>query len=189
MINNKVIVDKLMNNNKTAQVELINKFNSRIFLYFRMRIKGIENYEDLVQEVFTSFFECIKKDKIKDDKYIAPFLFGIAKRVVYNYFYRQKRVANIERKVKKEFDLIYLCDFFEEDKIETEKINHIIRDLIDRLPEIDKTILREFYLKENNIGEVADLIGKTKHYVSVRKKRALKKIKNEILKRKILYTI
>jgi hypothetical protein len=36
---------------------------------------------------------------------------------------------------------------------------------------------------------VAELIGKTRHYVSVRKERALKKIKNEILKNKDLYII
>jgi RNA polymerase sigma factor (sigma-70 family) len=169
-----------------AQREIIKKFNSRIFLYFRLRIKGEKNYEDLVQEVFASFFEAVGKNKIEEDKFIAPFMFGIAKRVMYNYFYKKKRNENIQKKGEETFEVSY--DLQEEERLSNEKLNDIVQSLIDKkLPEVDKIILKEFYLKENNIGEVAELLGKTKHYVSVRKERALKKLKNEILKRKELY--
>ncbi len=169
-----------------AQREIIKKFNSRIFLYFRLRIKGEKNYEDLVQEVLASFFEAVGKNKIQEDKFIAPFIFGIAKRVMYNYFYKKKRNENIQKKGEETFQLSY--DFQEEERLSSEKLNNIIQSLIDKkLPEVDKIILKEFYLKENNIAEVAELLGKTKHYVSVRKERALKKIKNEILKKKELF--
>lgn len=69
------LIDRLMANDAKAQRELIKKFNSRIFMYFRLRIKGEEGYEDLVQEVFTSFFEAIKK--IKSQKISSlPLLFS-----------------------------------------------------------------------------------------------------------------
>jgi len=56
-----------------------------------------------------------------------------------------------------------------------------------KLPEVDKTILKEFYLEENSVAEVASLLDKTKHYISVRKERALNKIKTEISKQKGIY--
>jgi RNA polymerase sigma factor (sigma-70 family) len=187
MNENKRLLHRLRNKECQAQQELIKKFNSRLFLYFRIRIKGEAHHQDLVQEVFASFFDGVNKDKIINDQYIAPFMFGIAKRVLYNYFYKKKRSSDIQQKVNDEFDISY--DFEEEERLETENMARLINELVDTLPEIDKIILREFYLKENSIGEVAVQLGKSKHYVSVRKERALKKIKNEMLKRKDVYKI
>jgi RNA polymerase sigma-70 factor (ECF subfamily) len=181
------LIERLKRNEKDAQTELVKKFNSRILLYFRMRIKGEDSYEDLAQEVFASFFVGIANNKIPEDALIAPFMFGIAKRVMFNFFYKKKRDDNIQKKGEEHFDLS--CDFEEEERLENEDMNAIIRQAMQKLPEVDKIILKEFYLKENNLGEVSDILGKSKHYVSVRKERALKKIKNEILKRKDLYIV
>lgn len=184
MDHNHSLIDRLSVKDPAAQQEIFKKFNSRLFMYFRLRIKGEESYDDLVQEVFTSFFTAVGKNKIEEDQFIAPFIFGIAKRVMYNFFYKKKRDDNIQKKGEEQFEVAY--DFKEEERLTTEKMNQVVQHYIDKLPEVDRIILKEFYLKENNIGIVAELIGKTKHYVSVRKERALKKIKSEILKRKDL---
>lgn len=185
--NGRSLIERLKQNEKDAQNELVKKFNSRILLYFRLRIKGEETYEDLVQEVFASFFVGVANDKIPEDALIAPFMFGIAKRVMFNFFYKKKRNDNIQKKGEENFALSY--DFEEEERLENESMNNIIQQAMEKLPDVDKIILKEFYLKENNLGEVAGILGKSKHYVSVRKERALKKIKNEISKRKDLYNI
>jgi len=185
MESNTDLIDRLAANDSRTQEELIKKFSSRIFLYFRLRIKGEESYQDLVQEVLASFFTAVKKNKITEDKFIAPFIFGIAKRVMYNYFYKKKRDDNIQKKGETQLEFSY--EFEEAERLENESMSKIVQTYVDQLPEVDKVILKEFYLKESNVGEVAAFLGKTKHYVSVRKERALKKIKNEILKRKDLY--
>jgi RNA polymerase sigma factor (sigma-70 family) len=181
------LIQRLMAGDMRAQREVIKKFNSRLFMYFRLRIKGEVQYEDLVQDVLASFFAAVDKNKVEEDKFIAPFIFGIAKRVMYNYFYKKKRDDNIRKKGEERFEVSY--DFEEEERLTNEKINEVIGTYIDKLPEVDRVILKEFYLKENSVGEVAEILGKTKHYVSVRKERALKKIKNEMLKKKDLYNI
>lgn len=180
-------IKKLKEMNSDIQTELIKKYNSRLFLYFKLRIKGDIHYEDLVQEVFTSFFEGVKKNKVVEEKFIGPFIFGIAKRVLYNFFYKKKRDETIQNKIEDCFEISY--NYEEEERHENERMGRIINESIDHLPEIDKIILKEFYLKENSIGEIANFLGKSKHYVSVRKVRALKKIKNEILKSKNVYYI
>ncbi len=185
--NSDSLIERLKRKEKNAEAELVKKFNSRILLYFRLRIKGEESYEDLVQEVFASFFAGVANNKIPEDALIAPFMFGIAKRVMFNFFYKKKRNDNIQKKGEENFNLSY--DFEEEERLENEGMNNIIKQVMEKLPEVDKIILKEFYLKENNLGEVAGILGKSKHYVSVRKERALKKIKNEISKRKDIYSI
>lgn len=179
-------IEKLNNNDPQAQADLVKKFDSRLYLYFKLRIKGEDHYEDLVQEVFSSFFSGVQKKKIDFDHNIAPYIFGIAKRVLFNYFYKKKKETNIQKKVEDHFEFSY--DFKEDKRLENEKTTGIINGLIDKLPDVDKVILREFYLKENKIEDIARLLGKTRHYISVRKDRALKKIKNEIFKQKDIYT-
>lgn len=182
---NTSLITRLKQKDKSTQNELIKKFSPRILLYFRLRIKGENNYHDLTQDVFASFFTGIDNDKIPEDVFIAPFIFGIAKRVMFNFFYKKKRDDNIRKKGEDSFD--FTCNFEEEERLENESMNVIIQQAMQKLPDIDKTILKEFYLKENSLDEVAGIIGKSKHYISVRKERALKKIKNEISKRKDIF--
>jgi RNA polymerase sigma factor (sigma-70 family) len=176
--------EKLRAGDPQAQKDLIQTFNARIFVYFRNRIKGESNYEDLVQEVFSAFFNGLDQGKLAGASWIAPFMFGIAKRVLYNYFYKQKKNNEIQKNVCSVFDMT--SDFTEQNRMEKQKLNEILGRLIEALPQVDRVILNSFYLREMKLDEIAGMTGRSKHYISVRKERALKKIKNEII-RKNLY--
>jgi RNA polymerase sigma factor (sigma-70 family) len=175
---------KLLACDPLAQKELIQAFNARIFVYFRNRIKGESNYEDLVQEVFSAFFNGLGQGKVADASWIAPFMFGIAKRVLYNYFYKQRKNNEIQKNASSFCELT--TDFTEARRLENQKLREVLNRLIDGLPRVDRVILNAFYLQEKKITEIAAMTGRSKHYVSVRKERALKKIRNEII-RKNLY--
>ena len=77
-------------------------------------------------------------------------------------------------------------DFTECDRLENLRLGEVLQGLIGGLPRIDRTILNAFFLQEKKIGEIADMMGRSRHYISVRKERAIKKIKSEIF-RKNLY--
>ena len=176
--------EKLRAHDPEAQKRLIESFNPRLFMYFRNRIKGESNYEDLVQEVFSAFFRGLDQGKIAGADWIAPFLFGIAKRVMYSYFYKQRKNNEIQQKVS--FVCQLSCDFTEAERMENQKLSQVLNLLIEGLPHIDRLIVKAFYLQERKISEIAAQTGRSSHYVSVRKQRAIKKIKNEMI-RKNLY--
>ena len=98
------LIESLKTDNSSADTNIIHKYNARLFTYFRSRIKGLDSYDDLVQEVFVSFFAAVKKGKIKDDEFIATFIFGIARNIVYKYFYKKKKAENIAKKAESEHD-------------------------------------------------------------------------------------
>ena len=175
--------EKLRGHDPEAQKKLIQTFNPRIFMYFRNRIKGEGNYEDLVQEVFGAFFRGLDQGKLAGETWIAPFLFGIAKRVLYNYFYKQRKNNEIQQKANLVCEVS--CDFTEAERMENQKLSEILNRLIRGLPQIDRLILNAFYLQERKIAEIAEMTGRSNHYVSVRKQRAIKKIKHEILRKKL----
>jgi len=176
--------EKLCARDPQAQNELIRTFNPRIFVYFRNRIKGGDHYEDLVQEVFSAFFNGIEQGKLAGAAWIAPFMFGIAKRVLFNYFYKQKKNNDIQKNISAVCELS--SDFTESDRLENLRLGEVLQGLIGGLPRIDRTILNAFFLQERKIGEIAAMTGHSRHYVSVRKDRAIKKIRSEII-RKNLY--
>lgn len=176
--------ERLQARDPEAQRQLIREFNPRIFVYFRNRIKGENSYDDLVQEVFSAFFCGLDKGKLAGPAWIAPFMFGIAKRVMFNYFSRQKRNNDIQKNACSILELS--SSFTEEDRLESQKLGQVLSGLIKKLPRIDRVILEAFYLRERKIGEIADMTGRSRHYISVRKERAIKKIRGEIL-RKNLY--
>jgi len=183
MMADKHFFEQLKKKDCQAQKELIQTFNPRILMYFRIRIKGESNYEDLVQEVFGAFFNGLDQGKLAGEEAIAPFIFGIAKRVLFNYYYKQKKNNEIQKRAS--LNCKISSNFAEADRLENIKLNEILTRLIDNLPRLDKIILKEFYHEEKKITEIAEGIGRSKHYISVRKERALKKIKNEIFRKKL----
>lgn len=179
------LLERLKRREPRAQSELYRRYSSRLLLFFRMRIRGEDCYHDLTQEVFFSFFAALEKEKISGDEWIGPFIFGIAKRVVFNFFYKKKKNEALQRLSEENSELT--CDFREEERLENEGMERLVQEAIETLPEVDRVILREFYLQGRDISEVSGLVGKTRHYVSVRKERALKKIKSEIMKLSDIY--
>jgi len=179
------LTHKLKGKDPQIQAWVIQQFNARLFLYFRNRIKGESHYEDLVQEVFGAFFNLVQKGKSFADHLIAPVMFGIARRVMYNYFYRQKRSNKIQERASANLQLT--VDFAEEERIEREVLRRQLNELLDRLPAVDKEILNDFYLRDRSIGEISATLHKSPHYISVRKERALKKLKSEISRRKNVF--
>jgi RNA polymerase sigma factor (sigma-70 family) len=178
------LFERLRARDPEAQKELIRTFSPRIFVYFRNRIKGESHYEDLVQDVFSAFFNGLDQGKLAGAAWMAPFMFGIAKRVLYNYFYKQKKNSDIQKNFS---SVCELCsDFSESERMENQRLLEVLNRLIVGLPGIDRLILNAFYLQERKIGEIAELTGRSHHYISVRKERAIKRIRAEIM-RKNLY--
>lgn len=182
-MDDKRFLEKLRARDPQAQNELIRAFNPRIFVYFRNRIKGEDHYEDLVQEVFSAFFNGLDQGKLAGEAWIAPFMFGIAKRVLYNYFYRQKKNNDIQKNVCAVCELS--SDFTESDRMENLRLGEVLQRLINNLPRTDRTILNAFFLQERKIGEIAEMMDRSRHYISVRKDRAIKKIRSEIIRKKL----
>lgn len=172
------LLARIATRDETAERELIRVFNGRLFLYFRTRIRGERFIEDLVQEVFVAFFDGLHNGKVASEAMMAPYLFGIAKRVLFNYFYRKKRGEELQKRAEQAGE--FVCECREQERLENEHLIQMLGRVIDRLPRADRVILREFYLRERCVGDIAAQIGRSKHYVSVRKERALKKMRLEI---------
>ena len=167
-----------------AQKELISQFQSRLGFYFSMRIKGDAPQEDLVQEVLACFFESDRPGKLHSDQVVAPYIFGIAKRVLYNFYYQSTKSNNINYKLQQ---LVPGFENFAEDhRLETDNLMEGIGAILRQLPPVDQQILQRFYFQQESIGDIAGALKLQRHYSSVRKDRALKRIRREMKRRQLL---
>lgn len=168
----------------SAQKEIIRAFQNRLYFYFHMRIKGDSPKEDLVQEVLACFFDSVSQGKIHSDQVIAPYIFGIAKRVLYNFYYQSSKNNNMQQKLQQIHSGVQ--DFEEEKNQETRNLMEGILPILNTLAPIDQKILKRFYFQQDSIGEIATALNRQRHYISVRKDRALKRIRSEMKKRQLL---
>lgn len=167
-----------------SQKELVQMFQTRLNFYFSMRIKGNAPLEDLVQEVLACFFESVRQGKLHSDQVIAPYIFGIAKRVLYNFYYQSTKSNNINQKLQQ---LVPGFENFAQDhRLETDNLMQGIGGILRQLPAVDQQILQRFYFQQESIGDIAAALKLQRHYISVRKDRALKRIRREMKRQQLL---
>ncbi|HDP95464.1 MAG TPA: sigma-70 family RNA polymerase sigma factor [Candidatus Aminicenantes bacterium] len=180
----KLFLSRLESGEAGAQKELIRMFQSRLGFYFSMRIKGDAPLEDLVQEVLARFFESVRQKKLHSDHVVAPYMFGIAKRVLYNFYYQSTKSNKINQKLQQ---LVPGYENFAENhRLETDNLMEGIGAILRQLPTLDQQILQRFYFQQESIGDIACALKLQRHYVSVRKNRALKRIRREMKRQQLL---
>jgi len=181
---NKLI--KLLEQGDTAsQNQIIHAYKTRLFFYFSMRIKGDAPKDDLVQEVLACFFDAVGKGRLISDHVVAPYIFGIAKRVLYNFYYQSNKNNSLREKAQQIWSGFE--EFQEDQRLETENLAQVISEIIQGISPLDQQILNRYFYRDQSIGEIAEEMNYNRHYVSVRKDRALKRIRIEMEKRKLTF--
>jgi RNA polymerase sigma-70 factor (ECF subfamily) len=134
-----------------------------------------EDKEEIVSEVFFILWK--NKDKLDINKYLSPYIAGIARNVVKEYL----------RKVKVNFDIsdyensLYSYDeikFFNNSVGEISKIEK----KLENMKEIDKKVFLDFYYSSKSIKDIAKKYNISEFSVKQRLYRIRKKIKKEALK-------
>ncbi len=179
---NPELFEGLQNNDACCQQRFITYITPRLIFFFRKNINGNFPLEDLLQNTFLAFFNGISEKKLHSYTELIPFLYGIARNNVYNYFYESKKNSNLQQKLP--FNEKLICENIQfREMIEQDQLK-LITEKISKLKEIDRKIIRLFFLEEKNIEQISRILNKNKHYISVRKERALKKLRSEIVQKK-----
>lgn len=128
-----------------------------------------DDLEDLVDEVFETFFAQIKNGK-RVEKSVPAFLWGIAKYKVYEYYRRKKKGTELREALQMAPDSgSHAPDYF---------IERRLRDAIEALPEDQREVL-ELVVADSSYPEIAELLDMTaRHakYLMQLTRKALKPI-------------
>jgi len=179
---NRKIFNLLLKKDQQAERNLIEALTPRLIFYFRKNINGDFPLEDMIQNTLLALFQAIAEGKIPDHNAVIPFLYGIARRNVYNFFYESKKNAYLQQKAPDFTELISRSVNCEQ-LIQQAQLEQLKTILI-RLAPIDRQIIEYFFLQEWSLDQLSKHFKKSKHYISVRKERALKRLRREIFQNK-----
>jgi len=167
----KTILERAQGGDAEAFEKIYDSYVPKIFRFVFLKTGNRENAEDLTSETFFRFWKYIRKEKI-EAKTAEPILYRIARNLIID-FYRKKEVATEEISEEtlnclrdEKSDLISELISREEIREMTE----MLQELKDEYQEI--IILRD--VEGFEIGEIAEITGKTKGSVRVLSHRALK---------------
>ncbi|MEO0552849.1 MAG: RNA polymerase sigma factor [Bacteroidota bacterium] len=141
-----LLIERIGNGNKKAANLLVKRWHKRLISFSYKLINNLEVAQDIVQDSWVMIFKNLRK--LKDTQKFKTWAF----RIVHN------RSIDWARKNKSTVD-INNADIDQGDSLETEDKSAEIIKILKRLKDKDRIILTLFYLEQNNIYEIAEILG------------------------------
>ena len=152
-------------------------FGKLLRIKLRTEVPSREDAEDLSQTTFLRFFVALHRDgQIRDGKRLGAYVFGICQRVVWEW---RRKPKHDQLPVDDDINKIRSRDPSAYDFLESEEMTHIVRAILDELPEKDRRILRAIYFDERDKDEVCAEYGITRANLRVVTSRARKKFREK----------
>ena len=156
--------------------EIIKRYEEKMKRYGRKFLKGIEDIEDIVQDVFIKAYENIQSFDIK--RKFSSWLYRIAHNEFVNALKKHKKRPLLF------FELDIILPYSMPEEFDKENNRQEIKQMVDKFLDKLETKYREpiilYYLEELSYKEIADILRIPVSTVGIRLKRAKEKIKNKI---------
>jgi RNA polymerase sigma-70 factor, ECF subfamily len=163
-------VERLRAGDRETENHFVTYFGELIELKLRSRLTARQSMDDVKQETFARCLKLLRNPGgIRNAERLGPLVNSICNNVLSEHFRTGRRTDPIddqpaERFVAREPDAL--------SRIITEDTRRIIRQVLDRLPERDRTILKALFLDEREKDEICREIGVTRDYIRVLVHRA-----------------
>ncbi|MBO4964697.1 MAG: sigma-70 family RNA polymerase sigma factor [Muribaculaceae bacterium] len=155
------LVKAYANGNNEAFDTLLKRHQNRIFNYIFRVVKNEDVANDIFQETFVKAIMTIKQGRYTETGKFPAWISRIAHNLIIDY-YRQEKSENVQSADMADIDLLNkkeLCDKTIEDEIIADQITADIKYLIEKLPDLQKEVLKMRYYKNLSFKEIAAKTG------------------------------
>ena len=146
--------------NEKAFEKLVQRHKSRIYTTIYLIVKDQYVAEDLLQDTFIKAVDTIKGGRYNDEGKFLPWIIRIAHNLAIDYFRRDKRYPNV---VFEDGSSVFNTLDFSEDSVESIQIrqetHEQLREMIQRLPDVQKQVLIMRHYEDMSFQEIADATG------------------------------
>lgn len=150
-------------------------FSALIQIKLRSRLKSAEALEDIRQETFARFFAALRDGKILQPERLGPYVNSICNNVLLEHYRASGRHDSLDDDEQelpaKGLDQLGM--------LSAKQMEEKVREILDKLPERDRRLLREVFIEERDKDEVCRDFGVNREYLRVllhRAKRAFKAV-------------
>lgn len=178
--NNVQLIQKILDGEKEAFSILVQKYQKRIHALAWRKIGDYHIAEEITQDTFLKVYK--KLPTLKNPKQFDGWIYVIANRLCINWIQRNKTpVQSIEDTSVEEMEKSFYNHYeSEQRKIEATAHNRtIVKKLLEKLPESERTVLTLYYLGEMTAQEISKFLGVSVNTIKSRLRRARNRLKGE----------
>ena len=172
-------VSRLRSEDFRTQEHFSAYFSALIRIKLGSRLKSPEAIEDVRQETFARFFVALRDGKILQPDRLGSFVNSICNNVLLEHYRSSARNTSLDEQEEENLPASNVDLLGKLGAIETEKK---VREILEKLPERDRRLLREVFLEERDKDEVCRAFGVDREYLRVLLHRAKQLFKSVYLK-------
>ena len=192
MLENDVqLIQRTLSGDDSAFNALVEKHKKGVHALIWRKIGDFHYAEELTQDVFLQVYK--KLGTLKDPKSFAGWLYVIAHRLTLNWIQRHKpAMQSLEDTSSEEIDESSYTHYLTETH-ETETAEHrseVVKSLLEKLPESERTVLTLHYLSEMTTKEIGNFLGVSVNTIKSRLRRGRERLQEaESLVREVLGSV
>lgn len=161
IVNDRELLGRYLQGDKSAISTLIDKYNRRVRDYLRMMVKDNDVADDIAQETFIKVVQVIDEGRYVDNGKFASWVLRIAHNRALDYFRAQKNNNSVSES-SAGYNVLGTMRYAEknvEDMIISEQTDASIRALVELLPNEQKEVVMMRYYSDLSFKEIAEQTG------------------------------
>ena len=169
-----------LSGNDDAFSTLVQKYQKSVHALAWRKVSDFHYAEEITQDTFLQAYK--KLSTLKNPHQFAGWLYVIANRLCLNWLQRHKSaMQSLEGTPVREINrLTYERYVSEERESEaTERRYEIVEELLERLPESERTVMTLYYLGEMTVKEIGNFLGVSVNTIKSRLRRARERLQQD----------
>jgi RNA polymerase sigma factor (sigma-70 family) len=154
------LIHLYVNGNEGGLVELLRRYQSKIYTSIYLLVKDSDLAEDIFQDTFIKVINTLKAKKYNEEGKFLPWVSRIAHNLVIDHFRREKRAPMINN--GDDFDIFEVLGNYDEsmeDRLVREQTHKDLKSLIQKLPSEQKEVLLMRHFGDMSFKDIADITG------------------------------
>ena len=174
------LIRKILAGDDTAFSTLVHRYQKGIHALVWRKVDDFHIAEELTQDTFLNAYKNLST--LKDPSQFAGWLYVIANRLCINWNQRNKsKMQSLASTPLEEIEhSSYNHHVLAQREVEaTERRHHLVKTLLEKLPESERTVITLYYLGGMKSKEIGKFLGVSVHTVTSRLRRARKRLAQE----------
>jgi RNA polymerase sigma-70 factor (ECF subfamily) len=168
-------VQRLRQGDFRTMEHFVSYFGDLLQLKLRSRLRSPQAIEDARQETFSRFLVALREDKIRQPERLGSYVFSICKNILREGHRLEQRDTPMEDGEDQDYP-DRTVDIF--GAYATKQTKEKVRDVLEKLPELDRRLLHDVFLEERDKDQVCREFGVTRDYLRVMVFRAKRSFKS-----------
>ena len=174
------LVNRFLSGDEGAFTILVKKYQKSVHALAWRKVGDFHTAEELTQDTFLKAYQ--KLGTLKNPNQFAGWLYVIADRLCITWHRKQKsQMESLETTSEEEIDMSSYRHYEDEQRKEatTEHRQVRVRNLLEKLPESERTVVTLHYLGEMTVKEISKFLGVSANTIKSRLQRARNRLKEQ----------